>query len=246
MGGIVDLYGDERLPLLVQWKSTPEFGPVSDIHLYVGIHIEDLDVSADGRLYAPPDHGPRSADVPSTAAVESYTSNGLTYVRMADNYWRDPTGALSIALLPGTFDGERSVEVSLGAYEVAQGSRGSRFFVRAFAQTAVLNPDACAATPAHVDRGDQPGDPRGPARPDASDQEHAVLSGECIRRYAFTNPIWAITRPLAQCAGTGARAIDSDGDGLPDGCDPCPRSQLNVCAAGRPPGEIVAPTPARQ
>ena len=33
--------------------------------------------------------------------VSSYASNGLIYARMADNYWRDPPGALEIELPAG-------------------------------------------------------------------------------------------------------------------------------------------------
>lgn len=48
MGGIAHLYGEDSIPLLVEWKSTPEFGPVDQIHLYVGVGV----TGDNGRVYS--------------------------------------------------------------------------------------------------------------------------------------------------------------------------------------------------
>jgi hypothetical protein len=241
MGGIVDLYGDknlENLPLLVEWRSTPEFGPVSDIHIYLGVHATDISTS---RLYAPQDHGPsitypylsvdaieflekKGIEFPTPIhVVSSHTSNGLTYALMSDNYWRDPTGALTIPLPVAAYEGVQAVELNLGAYQVAEGREGERFFVRAFAQTQMRKAGDC------VNRGTEA-------------QRNALRSGQCIRRYALTNPIWAIKQTFTQCPVNARRAIDGDGDGFPDGCDPCPKSKVNVCAGRFPGGGILAPS----
>jgi hypothetical protein len=54
-------------------------------------------------------------------------------------------------------------------------------------------------------------------------RNQAFKSGTCIMRFAFTNPIWAITRPTGGVRPSHPpRGIDTDGDGLPDGCDACP------------------------
>ena len=220
MGGIVDLYGGEQsLPLLIQWKSTPEFGPVSNIDIYVGAGTTNESVSTTGRVYAPEKHGPRGRSLRWTNTDNSfltqkhptlphtYFSNGLTYELMADDYWRDPTGDLRI--LSAGLEGLRAVTLNLKAYEVAPGHIGDRFFVRAFARTHVLTQDLGACPPEEFD----------PAGQDEEiTQSPEMRRGECIRRYAFTNPIWAIQR--ASCPTTANRGIDGDGDGIPDGCDP--------------------------
>jgi hypothetical protein len=225
MGGVIDLYGDKTLPLLFEWRSTSEFGPVSKISIYLGVHTTDFDISSTGRLYAPQGHGPRGNGVPSMAVVagSSYSSNGLTYARMADNYWRDPTGALSITLPIGAYEGTRAVELNLATYQVAKGHEGKRFFVRAFAQTSMANPADCAAT-------------------GTSAQDYAMRSGQCIGRYALTNPIWAIKQSFTACPVNAPRTIDTDSDGLPDGCDPCPTSKLNFCAGRFSSGNVLAPS----
>jgi hypothetical protein len=54
--------------------------------------------------------------------------------------------------------------------------------------------------------------------------------GHCLWRYALSNPVWAISPNAGgTCPKNTPRAIDSDGDGLPDGCDPCPHSARPVC-----------------
>jgi hypothetical protein len=196
MGGIVDLYGETSLPLLIEWKSTPEFGTVSNIDIYVGVSIAS-GAATDNRVYAPQNHGPQGPGVPGSSIVSSssYSSQGLTHSRMYDQYWLDPTGDLRIHIdpsletscrpeLPETCKGYYGLEpvtLNLKAYEASRGRKGDRFFVRAFARTNVLNPNA-----------DCPSD-----ETDSSVQSTAMRRGGCIRRYAFTNPIWAVQRLVA-------------------------------------------------
>jgi len=52
---------------------------------------------------------------------------------------------------------------------------------------------------------------------------------QCIPRYAFTNPVWAITPAPGTCPKGRPRAIDSDGDGIPDGCDTCTPDARGLC-----------------
>lgn len=140
---------------------------------------------------------------------------------MADNYWRDPTGALRIRVPDVAYAGTRAVELDLAAYQIKRGHAGERFFVRAFAQTRMLSPANCASS-------------------GTSAQDFAMRTGQCVRRYALTNPVWAVNQSFGQCPKGAAQAIDGDRDGLPDGCDPCPKTRLNVCQAPPPPREVLA------
>jgi hypothetical protein len=206
MGGVVELFGEEQLPLIVQWRSTPEFGPVTRLSLYVGARNDRAGVDGNSRVYAPAAHGPRNgAALPRSTVVQSYSRGSRTYARMQDNYWRDPTGLLNMSLPNGSLSGERLVMLPLRVFEAARLAPGDRFYVRAFAETARRDPGGCAqADFASIEASRTPG-----------------RQGACTRHYAFTNPIWAIARPVpVSGCQPSARALDRDGDGLPDGCDP--------------------------
>jgi hypothetical protein len=61
-----------------------------------------------------------------------------------------------------------------------------------------------------------------------------------VKRYGFTNPVWAISPPFAAgtCPTGRPRALDGDADGLPDGCDPCPAIRGSSCTVTLPPGGV--------
>ena len=207
MGGIVDLNGEATLPLLIEWKSTTEFGPLSDLQLYVGVQSGGGIDDRWGRVYAPKGHGPQSEGIASSNVVSSYVSNGRSYAAMADNYWIDPTGLLTVPIPAPGLSGLAKVDLPIAAFEPSEKSKTpARLYVRAFAQTAQKNQSACWNNPIEVRK------------------------GACIRRYAFTNPVWAVPNPKGTkgCVLT-PRSFDRDGDGIPDGCDRCPADAKNVC-----------------
>ena len=85
MGGVLTLPARGRhVPLLVEWRSTPEFGPVGSIDLYVGTQAG----TSDGIVYAPDGHGPLRA-----TAQPAMNGPGGTY-KISDRYWADRTGKL--------------------------------------------------------------------------------------------------------------------------------------------------------
>jgi hypothetical protein len=104
---------------------------------------------------------------------------------------------------PMSFSGHHKIDIPLALFSIGahrrKGIVPDRLYVRAFArsQPMVGTTGQCAV------------DPKG---------------GKCFLRYAFSNPIWSISPSFAAgtCPKDRPRAIDSDGDGLPDGCDPCP------------------------
>ncbi len=211
MGGIVELNGEETLPVLVEWLSTPEFGAVNEIQLYVGVQ-NGKDANRSARTYAVAGHGPRAWGVASSEVVSSYSSNGRTYSQMKDGYWADPTGMLRV-YPTAALSGSRRIDLPIAAFQAADGRAPDRLYVRAFAATQQQDPAACATS------------------------DVARRSGACIRRYAFTNPVWAIPAPkpwTGECLPHRPRAMDRDSDGIPDGCDPCPDTSASVCLP-RPP-----------
>ncbi len=207
MGGIVELNGESTLPVLVEWMSTPEFGAVNDIQLYVGVQSGGGADDRYARTYAVSGHGPRAEGIASSDVDYTYTSSGRTYSRMKDGYWADPTGALRIVPGPG-LSGTRRIDLPIAAFQTANGRTPERIYVRAFAATQPKDAWACA------------------------NNDVAKRSGACIRRYAFTNPVWAMPAPKSPtgtCLSSRPRAMDRDGDGIPDGCDACPDTSKPLC-----------------
>jgi hypothetical protein len=197
MGGIVHLdtwrlSGSPPLTVLVEWLSTPEFGPVTKIDLYVGVHTSQSDPDSSPRTYAPQAHGIRDCspdrepqpDPPSSPEF-SYTSGGKTHTKMQDGYWLDDTlriiprgftsrpralGDVGVPINDG-YTGTGVWSLDLNQFEVKQGRPGDRFFIRAFAQTRDTTLSGCAVA-------------------------GGVSFSDPIPRYAFTNPIWVIKNNL--------------------------------------------------
>lgn len=106
MGGNLRLHGDEELPLLVEWKSTPEFGAVASIDLYLGVHAGDT-----GRTYAPIHHGPHTSTgggLPT--GVKYQAADGRLHQLLDDGYWHvDPGTRTTLRIPSGT--GSEPVEM---------------------------------------------------------------------------------------------------------------------------------------
>lgn len=115
MGGVADL---ASVPLLVEWKSTPEFGPVTSIDLYVGSQAGTLD----GVVWAPSDHGTHGPDDPSGVRYQEVPdATGRIYKQLEDNYLLDQTGRLRI--VPSATEGMggvRKVVLSRVDYPIVQ------------------------------------------------------------------------------------------------------------------------------
>jgi hypothetical protein len=206
MGGVVEMYGEKKLPLLVQWDSTPEWGAVEQIDIIVGA-ISTKQPGAPA-LYAPLANGPRTVGTQtSDIAATRGTTDGRVFNMRVDGYTDDPTSGL-LRFNPVSLSGVKKIEIPLEALEVGSGVMPDRLFIRAFARAQQRNAGVCVPDP---------------------------KSGHCLWRYAYTNPVWAISppTPAGVCPKDRPRAIDSDGDGLPDGCDPCPNGgRGRICDLG--------------
>lgn len=209
MGSTVEFYPGEWIPLLVEWRSTPEFGPVSRVDVYVG----------NSRVtFAPQDHGP--------IIVADYPGGN----RRLGPYQADPSGALHVRLATEQerftrddvdpkvrYHGLASIHIAPGQFQLAERD-GELFYVRAFARTVAaktdwLNERNCKYS---GDAGNQCGD-----------------------RFAYTNPVWGRyhascpprregDRPPVALPQVGAAAfLDSDDNSYPDACE---RTLLDPCA----------------
>jgi hypothetical protein len=217
MGEVVEMYGDTTLPLLLEWDSTPEWGPIQQVEIVIGA-IKGSE-PAHYAMFAPVANGPRSASTPPFSVRRTDAVGGGRNVnRLADGYTEDPTRlrtddplAGSMRFFPLSLSGHRKIDISLSSLSVGdkgddKGVIPDRLYIRAFArsQPMIGNSGRCAPDP---------------------------KSGKCFLRYAFTNPIWAISPPFpaGTCPTGKTRAIDSDRDGKPNGCDPCPHTKQPTC-----------------
>jgi hypothetical protein len=177
MGEVVRLAPQHALPLLIEWKSTPEFGPVRWIDLYVGARSSAADFAAaehvPGRTYAPVFPGVLHPSIPGFAQPDTVVED-FPYNEMNDHYWEDPTGLLRVLPEDG-FAGTKSLTLDLRQFPAMQNLPADRFFVRAFAITNPPLPGCDAAT----------------------------YAGPCLSRYAFANPIWAQDDTFLCSAGAG-------------------------------------------
>lgn len=182
MGGDFAITG-ATVPLLVEWKSTEEFGGVDRINLYVGVQAEDHE----GLVYAPQEHAGLSSQCIADAPM--YDGSGFERCVMKDGYVRDETGLLTLEveiadrmtftkqfdLDPNDyplFDTECRQEVAvvdlddgttrervLTFCDAVNVQSPERLYIRAFAQT-----------------------------------DTGTVG---LRRYAFTNPIWMTSEQVA-------------------------------------------------
>jgi hypothetical protein len=226
--------------IVVEWKSTPEFGAVQFVDLYLGVHSSVLDASW---VYAPwRDVGYSQSDIGGSVAWVDPQS-GITYVRTPHpRYWYDPTpdtlgitpvageeyaGRRVITIDPSDFPLGRTVCVRDPSKPVDPGSGGNEPDLdceeRRFEDA--VRPDRVYVR-AEIRNVRAPGTP--------SDCSDASMVGTipCIHRQALGNPIWLVPAGAQlSCRRTGvqpppdpgpARDLDSDQDGLPDAIDGCP------------------------
>jgi hypothetical protein len=213
MGGFSRLpFRGTWAPLIVEWKSTDEFGPLAGIDLYVGVTSDALDL---GLVYAPEGHGIHSATTKSGAIAPNpwVDAAGGLHRELRDGYMLDPTGRLHITPAAGEAKAGRRV-VHLRANDFVVGRR------RVAQEEPVCRPSAecnkqgypelceeeCTTPPPATYHFDDVSLPdrvfvRGFARtaPKAGAQcsdpaSVARRTGQCIERLAFTNPVWVDNR----------------------------------------------------
>lgn len=199
MGGQLD-YDTQPPPLLVEWLSTAEFGPVSKIDLYIGVRNEELDRDL---TYAPDWHGPRGEGMPvassTLAGARTYTdpTTNRKYVKLQDGYWSSldgPSLHLEITTPQEGMAGSWSLIMDPAQFPVGvmndatstldRVRTADRFYVRAFAMT----------------KGRQ-----------SYNNYCNTLRGECLPRFAYSNPVWARSQfpsPTGRLTAVGGKCLD--------------------------------------
>jgi len=211
MGGIADL---SSVPLLVEWKSTPEFGPVTSIDLYVGAQAGTLD----GAVWAPSAHGARGAnDRSGVQFMEIPYSSGQIFKQLDDNYFLDPDGRLRITVPAAEgMGGVRKVVLNRANYPIVQKAchtetvttpatcwtdyRGTKHCSKPIISEKLV----CTATSVTAAE-------RIYVRAFARTASSAPLGNGSValQRFAFTNPIWVrpVFSPLGNVAVKGVLAL---------------------------------------
>lgn len=216
MGGISRApFRGTWIPVIVEWKSTDEFGPVGRIDVYVGAASDAIDAAL---VYAPLDHGIHAVTTkPGTVAPEPYVDrSGRPHRELLDGYMLDPTGRLQIT--PGAAErkaGRRVLQLRANDFVV-----GHRRVVEGEPEECHWNEAGCGkeghqndegceevctgGTPTEYrfDRVTVPDRifvrafartaPKGGAQCGGTGETAwiATATGQCIERLAFTNPIW--------------------------------------------------------
>jgi hypothetical protein len=124
MGGVLDFFPGDRIPLLVEWRSTPEFGPIAKVDVYVG---------NDRVTFAPRDHGAGIPGGVGQAGFGSYTQapSSVLTVQLADVYGVFNRAPLSPDI---AYHGTAAIYLGPGHFGLAR-AEGALSYVRAFAST---------------------------------------------------------------------------------------------------------------
>lgn len=203
MGSTFDFFPGEHIPLLVEWNSTQEFGPIDQIDVYVGNSQE---------TFAAKSHGPGLLPLltnVSTGQTEDY-----------GGYAHDPSAALQIRLADqdGRFNrvdvpdsvryhGVARIFLGPAQFRLISGD-GALTYVRASARTITDGEGQLNGVCPNVGAG----------------------GSKCGDRFAFANPIWAKYRiacpagPRRPSMGTSilnaeTTYLDADSNQIPDVCE---------------------------
>jgi hypothetical protein len=205
------------LPFIVEWKSTPEFGPVGRIDVYVGVTNDTINQAL---VYASEGHGIHSeTTAPGTPRPDPWVDrDGGSHWELKDGYMLDPTGRLRITVTAAEgMAGRRRVSLRANDFVV-----GRRRFVDNPDPVCTWNNQVCAKPGHQNDEGceltctEPPPDeyrfdsvsapdrvfvrafartmPPGGAADCSTTNWIAARTGQCIERLAFTNPIWVDNR----------------------------------------------------
>jgi len=191
MGDVMHLPADRKLRVLVEWKSTAEFGPPDVVDLYVGAFKSGPVACSDdncprARTFAPVNHGVRTLDDRPGILVDPSQDSSQPRL-MQDGYFRpEYSGARLLRFNvsnPVGEDGQmywRSQDLMSGrvtrvlpmdSFSVGTGA-ADRFYVRAFIRTKSVDINCNVGTA-------------------AARRNHALL-GKCLSRYGMSNPVWAV------------------------------------------------------
>lgn len=262
MGGIVNRKSLCELPILVEWKSTPEFGPVKQIVLYLGIHS---DMHNKGMLYRGWQHNlaPEASQSVDLYLDESTGRrypffNGTNYKALGMELgWIDPTrintddGDLVIFVNDAEkYGGVHQIIIDpedfpVGLPRIVEVKRKTMAFFPTQNTTSSVQPISVTALKASINDSKPGGididgilNPHDPVErlyffedavpadrmyiramtigeaPGGREVECTVARDECVKRKAFSNPIWINLNKSVVVDQNVSCKNDSDGNGL--------------------------------
>ncbi|MDQ3565049.1 MAG: hypothetical protein M3436_13220 [Pseudomonadota bacterium] len=86
MGATFEMFPGEHVPLLVEWKSTPEFGPIEEIDVYVGNALVTFAVDKHGPTHLTLAHDPAAYQPDPSGVLRIKPSGGLAMAGVANLY----------------------------------------------------------------------------------------------------------------------------------------------------------------
>lgn len=193
MGGVHYLQGS-RVSVSVEWKSTSEFGPLDEIHLYVGAGSsgsctwEDRNCHELGIVYTPRDAGPRNSGDELYPTPGPYSSGPPFTIYRTSERLRINASSLG---RPLGYEGSDTVTFGNGDFRLANTEQADRYFVRAVGWTST---GTCG-------------------------ERASLLTERCQPRFAFTNPVWVLPGSLAAPPRELFQRGDTNGDGTVDVSD---------------------------
>lgn len=123
MGSTFDMYPGEHIPLLVEWQSTQEFGPVEQIDVYLGTAQA---------TYAPAAHGPLGAPTSTTPGDYRPDGSGVLKIKL-----ETPTGP-GAPRTPSSVGMQGTAKLFLTPRQFRLVTAGDPlFYIRAFARTSL-------------------------------------------------------------------------------------------------------------
>lgn len=213
MGGVTSLQnGTARV--IVEWLSTPEFGPIDGIDLYVGVASPSTDVSA---VYAPENHGVHSPETPSGALHPTLfpASDGTIHRKLRDNYLAGPSW-LHVVPTTSRYYGRQTIVIDpnqfpAGTPKVNTTSTQTctdNIYCRKYGYSHPMCDVDCRTTTTSTPVFENKSIPTrlyvrafaktltyaplcSPSNTSAESIAHKKR-GKCIERLAFTNPVWVV------------------------------------------------------
>lgn len=124
MGGVHDQGHHCPFSIVVEWRSTPEFGGLDRVDIYLGLYNDAIDQAI---LWAP---AKRSFEEISSWDPAQYSTavwwldeaSGVSYLTLGDDYWVDPTGTLQFKVHAyERFSGRRIIRIDPADFPVGEG-----------------------------------------------------------------------------------------------------------------------------